>query len=563
MVFSFEVPLMTWTKFVAAGLFCVLTSPAFAAPTIDASDLNGTAESSGHLDADGHWIWTIRLFQSNPPVDLPDPDGPGGIPNPPPGSPLAAELGFQTDRAVESVTINTADFDDANPGNVIFGWEDLTPVGGTGMCNSAMPGNCPVGLEWDGTDDPNNPATGGDAPSNQIFTSFGSIDYGSDVNGKDYATITVARPVTNDSEVDDVTMLTLLGAYGVGGNKGRIAELNQDWDPNDNNPPISVNYDTYAGAVSRRARGGDTNLDGTINFADFGTLQVSFNEPGAFRWPDGDYNGDEQVTSADFDQLETNYQETYTVFTDSNIASAPEPGGASAAPEPSAPANGPSATTATVTYILDLTINNTWRVFADVSDSDNFGIASYSFEFSGQTLTHDNASPRATAPLSGSGNPAGFTLLRSGDDTNPLTTENNQAISASQDTVNFVPNDHLVYGFGQEASSFLLEGIIPGGDIEQPLWTEPILLAQGTYNRLLNPDLTIDLGSNLTFVNVFTEADNPSDNINPSVAQISNANETLIRVPFTVPEPSSIAMFAVAISGVFGLASSRVRRRMG
>jgi hypothetical protein len=210
-----------------------------------------------------------------------------------------------------------------------------------------------------------------------------------------------------------------------------------------------------------------------------------------------------------------------------------------------------------VTYILDLTINNTWRVYADVSDADNFGIASYSFQFSGQTLTHDNASPRTTAPSSGSGNPAGFTLLRTGDDPNPLTTENDQAISASQDTVNFVPNDQLVYGIGQEVSAFVLEGITPGGDIEQPLWGEPILLAQGAYNRLLNPDLTIDLGSILSFVNVFTEANNPFDTVNPPVAQITNANETLIRLPYTVPEPSSMALVVMAVTGILGM----VRRR--
>jgi hypothetical protein len=271
---------MTCKNFVAAVLLCVLTSPAFAAPTVDASDLNGTAESSGHLDADGNWIWNIRIYQSEPPVDLP------GLP---PGSPLAAEIGFQTDRAVQSVAINTFDFDDPNPGNVIFGWEDLTALGGSGDCDSGLPGNCPVGLEWDGTDDPNNPTIGGNAPNNQIFTAFGSVDYENDVDGKDYATITVARPVTTDADVDDVTTLTMLGAYGVGGNKGRIAELNQDWDPNDNDPPISVNYDTYAGTVSRRARGGDSDLDGAINLADFNTLNDNYNQPGDYGWPDGDY----------------------------------------------------------------------------------------------------------------------------------------------------------------------------------------------------------------------------------------------------------------------------------
>jgi hypothetical protein len=123
----------------------------------------------------------------------------------------------------------------------------------------------------------------------------------------------------------------MLGTYGTGGNKGRIAELNPAWDPSDNNPPISLNYDTYAGTVTRAARGGDTDLSGTIDFADFGTLQNNFGQTGGERWDEGDYNGDGTVDFADFGQLQNNYQESYTVFTDSNIASS---GGNGGVPEP-------------------------------------------------------------------------------------------------------------------------------------------------------------------------------------------------------------------------------------
>jgi hypothetical protein len=164
-----------------------------------------------------------------------------------------------------------------------------------------------------------------------VFTAFGSVDYLSDTNGKDYASISVTRPVTPDDATDDVTTLSLLGTYGTGGNKGRIAELNPAWDPSDNNPPISLNYDTYAGTVTRTARGGDTDLSGGIDFADFGTLQNNYTQTGK-GWADGDYNGDGIVDFADFGQLQNNYNETYTVFTDSNIGASG--GGSGGVPEP-------------------------------------------------------------------------------------------------------------------------------------------------------------------------------------------------------------------------------------
>jgi hypothetical protein len=196
---------------------------------------------------------------------------------------------------------------------------------------------------------------------------------------------------------------------------------------------------------------------------------------------------------------------------------------------------------ATLTYTLDLSVDNVWSVYADVSDGDNFGMASYSFQFAGQTLTHDHNSPRTVNANTGS--PAGFTLLRTADNTNAGTTENNQTISASQDTVGLVPNPDLVYGYGQEASSFVAKGMVPSGSPlvnEGLVWNEPMLVAQGTYNRLLNPGLTINMASATTFSNVFTAADDPNDDVNPPTAQIPNANETLIRIPFIDNQPPTV-----------------------
>jgi hypothetical protein len=204
-----------------------------------------------------------------------------------------------------------------------------------------------------------------------------------------------------------------------------------------------------------------------------------------------------------------------------------------------------SASAASVTYTLDLSVDNAWKVFADVSDDDNFGIASYSFKLVGNTLSHDNASPRTTSPTAPSeGLPAGFTLLRSSDDTD-AGVESNITISASQDTVGTLPNPHLVYGFGQEASNFGAEGITPGGIVEGNPWAEPLLLAQGTYARA-EGTLTFDQAAALTFVNVFTVADNPEDEINPPTAAATT--EIFNIIPFGEPTGEAPTVVDVTIS---------------
>ena len=50
---------------------------------------------------------------------------------------------------------------------------------------------------------------------------------------------------------------------------------------------------------------GDTNLDGTVSFADFAILQSHFGLPG--NWLDGDFDRDGVITFADFAILQNNF----------------------------------------------------------------------------------------------------------------------------------------------------------------------------------------------------------------------------------------------------------------
>lgn len=303
---------MSWKSFVTAGLLCVLASPAFAAPTVSMTH-NGT-QANAYLNDDGNWVWTVVLSQSNPAVDLPDPDGGGPLGDPTPGSPLAAELGFTAaGGALVSASKNATDFDKDNPGNVIFGWEALTNLGGSGACDSATPGNCPVGLQVS-------------LANNQVFSALGSVDYGTDSDGKDYVTIITDGP--NTAQL--APSIAMSGTYGGSNNQGRIAELNQAWDPSDNNPPMSLNYDTYAATFARSVIAGDANLDGDADDSDL-SLVLSNWVGGGKRWYEGNFDNqlNDDVDDADLSILLSNW-----TVPANPVGPSAGAGGSGAVPEP-------------------------------------------------------------------------------------------------------------------------------------------------------------------------------------------------------------------------------------
>src|SRR3954471_271989 len=124
---------MSWKSLVTASLLCVLASPAFAVPQLEIT--------SGGLDANGNWLWNVRIAPTTN------------------TTPMATELGFTANGAVKSVANAAPTVWDTNtPGNQIFTWETsygtpLKPEGvevnaaaGTPVTNAAALGGHAVTL---------------------------------------------------------------------------------------------------------------------------------------------------------------------------------------------------------------------------------------------------------------------------------------------------------------------------------------------------------------------------------------------------------------------------------
>jgi hypothetical protein len=231
------------------------------------------------LNAQGNWVWNVSI---QPSFD---------------DSPIAAELGFDANSAIVSATKGAA-FTGANtdnPGEVIFGWEDLTALGGTGTCGSASPGNCPVGVLWAANDTPTN----GSAPNDQLFAALGSIGDIDIATQAGFLTIVTEGP-TNTALTGNVAVS---GAYGAGGNEGRIAELTS-FSPGPPPTGTSANYKNYTGTATRTIVNGDITLNGVAGDEDFaifgGQYSSSPTAPKVGGWNIGDFNRDGQVNDADF-----------------------------------------------------------------------------------------------------------------------------------------------------------------------------------------------------------------------------------------------------------------------
>jgi hypothetical protein len=293
---------MSWKSLITAGLLCVLASPVFAAPNVGL--VAGGGSAGGNLDASSNWVWKVQV---TPDVSLvPDTSG----------TPVAAELGFTSTNAnvISAARLNAvANFDTINPGSVIFSsWQ----TAGNGLLD-ANSNNRPTGLQL------NAPGVGATAGSsyttnssvsgaaNQVFAALGSVNFTTG-GAKDFIAITVARPVTPNASTDSLTTIQVGGVYGTGSTNGRLTQVTGL----SGTTYTTSNFDTFGGtsySFTRRARGGDTNLDGTISIADYSALIGNYGGAGTKQWFDGDFNGDNTVSIADYSQLIANYGGSYTV----------------------------------------------------------------------------------------------------------------------------------------------------------------------------------------------------------------------------------------------------------
>jgi hypothetical protein len=280
-----------------------------AAPALTV--VKGGTVASNNLNATGDWVWNVNITPDY--ALVPDASG----------TPVAAELGFTSNRPVEAATRGSG-FDtditgaNANPGNVIFGWETLTNLGGTGDCSSPNPGNCPVGIQ-----------VGTGANNTQVFAALGSPNYpdATPATTAQFLQIVADRPVVTGAAPNTTSTIQVRGAYT---NNGRIAQITGGTAPN----YTSQNFDTYGGAsflFTRNARGGDTNLDGIIDGADYNTLVTNWQQTPR-SWHQGDFDGTGTVDGADYNILVGQWQSTYTVGGGAGAGSGLE---ASGVPEPS------------------------------------------------------------------------------------------------------------------------------------------------------------------------------------------------------------------------------------
>lgn len=191
---------MSRQAILSVAVWCALTSPLFAAPTLNV--VPGGIQSN-------NFVWDVSV--------TPDLALAGG------STPLAVELGFRLTGAplLSATNINPAQWDMANPGTIIFGWETLTDVDPSAGVNLR-----PVGLQANTTTD-------------EIFVAYGSVDF-STPGPKPFLRIIAQGPANGGGSL--TSTIQWLGAYAQG--HGRIAQLISG-------PPFAQNFDIFAGTVTQ------------------------------------------------------------------------------------------------------------------------------------------------------------------------------------------------------------------------------------------------------------------------------------------------------------------------
>jgi len=290
---------MSWKSLVTAGLFCIVASPVLAVgPTLNLIK-NGT-QAVSNLDANGNWVWTVQITPDQSIVT-------GGG-----GTTMAAELGFTSSSTgaaagqgniVSVSNANAGVFDTNNPGTQIFTWETtygspLKPEGIEGNFSGATAGTNVVNTATLG----GHAATGVNGTLNQVFAALGSSNITA-TTPQNYITIVTQQPKVTTGNTNTTSRVVVSGAYT---GKGRIAQISG---------ATAANFDSFGGTgytFTRNARGGDANLDGIIDGADYNQLLINFNNSGK-HWYEADFDGTGTVDGADYNYILQNFNQNYAV----------------------------------------------------------------------------------------------------------------------------------------------------------------------------------------------------------------------------------------------------------
>jgi len=314
---------MSWKSLVTTGLFCLLAAPAFAQ---NMGLIKGGTVASNNLNAAGNWVWTVQITPNL--ALVPDTSG----------TPVAAELGFTSSSTgaaagqgnllfASNLSTGAGDkFDTINPGAVIFSsWQTAgnalldansnnRPTGIQTQCAS---GNCSnQSYTLPGGD--SSIASSGVLPAasaqQQVFAALGSVNF-TTAGAKDFIQIVAQRPVVTTGNPVTTTTIKVGGVYGTGSTNGRLTQINGG---TAGGPYTTGNFDTFGGnaySFTRTAKGGDSDLDGDIDFTDYQILINSYGPTTGRQWQDGDYDGSGVVDFTDYQILINGYgpASNYTV----------------------------------------------------------------------------------------------------------------------------------------------------------------------------------------------------------------------------------------------------------